>query len=565
MHILNIIIHTILLSNLYQSLELNGNFKYCDYTESSPHLTENESCKNKSQFHNIQTVNSFIILNKDDYIVNINAWRCKIVKATFKTYKNFFDGDELSYPPIIENLDISSDDCTKMSQTKLCFNKSLISFNNKKWSHIGIPERKYKRWTTLSFDVFYCFLDLINLKSNNLLDSLIEDAKYPCSALKLKCQAHDFMYVWNYTLQNCHLKTVKSLEMTITDNHILQSENLYFDLLEKIELCNVEVFKTQTGLYISNKINANIFLNTSIDFNIQHKLMIADLDHKFNKLSEDIVKLNLEFQVQKCLLFKNLINGAKQINTYYNFFDSNSNEYVIYNKMGVLIITNCIEITQFTINKIINNICYDKIQVSFLYKNIERKAFIDNNNILIPTANIINCNSHINTYLTQGELQRDFYNVFFTEKKDNQKIFNLIKLTNYNFGLPVLNHYKSITDNINIEIPILNDEIINSLDQNIIIQNSYDHNIYHRIIEATKNFIMYVLDYINWILFIIGLITIITITIIILSFIYCKCCFKNCKSQIVSNNDSDLELQTYKQKTSIIFKLFFFNLFLFDA
>jgi hypothetical protein len=36
MHILNIIIlQTILLSNLYQSLELNGNFQYCDYTKSS--------------------------------------------------------------------------------------------------------------------------------------------------------------------------------------------------------------------------------------------------------------------------------------------------------------------------------------------------------------------------------------------------------------------------------------------------------------------------------------------------------------------------------------------------
>jgi len=54
-------LNMIYLSNLNQGLKLNG-------INSNIVFTLNQD--------RIQTVNSLIILNKDDYLININAWRC---------------------------------------------------------------------------------------------------------------------------------------------------------------------------------------------------------------------------------------------------------------------------------------------------------------------------------------------------------------------------------------------------------------------------------------------------------------------------------------------------------
>lgn len=70
--------------------------------------------------------------------------------------------------------------------------------------------------------------------------------------------------------------------------------------------------------------------------------------------------------------------------------DKDRKQLVLYNKNGQLLITKCVEIEQITIlNGSLH--CFEQCPITFIYKAVELKGFLDQDGIIIRSPKLRDC------------------------------------------------------------------------------------------------------------------------------------------------------------------------------
>jgi hypothetical protein len=295
--------------------EINGEFQYCTHDGNSPVLNR-RNCINDKDFNEIplNVSGTYILLIEDQYAIDFVANKCKVFKLIYTTYKELF-GKESNWPPSTSDIEISAVDCNLMMTTKLCYGFKMEKNNHEnEWQYIGIPKRQYKRWTTLYFETYSCFLSTEKIQTNDLNVPVIYDHVSSCRHEDQYCKTHDATYVWKYEPKICKLKQVARVIMNFKrykNKMIIVSdkESLFFDVLEKRIICGQDVIKTDLNFFITKStLKYTYEIKKDIDINIYNHLSLASTNYNFYKAFKDIEQLHNILISEQCILYNNILS-----------------------------------------------------------------------------------------------------------------------------------------------------------------------------------------------------------------------------------------------------------------
>ena len=179
----------------------------------------------------------------------------------------------------------------------------------------------------------------------------------------LFCRVNFNTYIWtNIAIHECPYQLVEYATLKVREN-IATGENSLFKLTSSSIACNITIFKTNVGLYLTLKNNTrNLRLVKSTnDINVEHELLLSDSDSKAINIVNMINNANNKAESQICELLRiDLEMMSKRIDEYFILTNLNGSA-IVYNRMGELILCDCTNVTMVWVQKI--DTCYEDIGI----------------------------------------------------------------------------------------------------------------------------------------------------------------------------------------------------------
>ena len=492
---------------------------------------------------NILTSNkqtNYFILEKIQNLVSGIGYACskKLVKAT--TYRPLFGNDETNIEFI--DLNINSDECFNMHFTKKCNENTMTCFNSKCiFDHK--PNVEYKLWHSLQFEIINCELEYINIISKNLTTPLFNHLNRAneylhCMPLNLECKVFNKIITWSKSIfHNCPFRRIISLNFDQNDAILInRKNNLLFEIKNKFKECNLEIYETTEGLYLTSN-NASFLEKSDNNLKSIDELILADTDANEFKIKSELTKhLNKESCIQTQ---NNLILISSFPSGLYKIFDFNNNELIILNKNGNLFFANCLNINAIKFKN--TSECYEDFPVYYYLKiDMIKQGFLTRNKIITDYSRRIDCKSKIIEYFLNDKIiYRKNNTLLITDShiKTLKLHANKINISNFNFI-----HNLNLINDINELNLAPNHDLIDDLDEQF---NSQLEAINLSLNSSSLiNSIAFQLFYFNigkWILTSLVLILLVCSTPLLCKLIYSatKCYIKRHKNSIKKANPAE--------------------------
>jgi hypothetical protein len=271
---------------------------------------------------------------------------------------------------------------------------------------------------------YSCSISYRIINAENTETRIFNSIKYPCKARDLECPLLDSIIIWNKdVIHECPYELVRTEIFTSTSQNRVYSKTLLFQIVSKISECNLILYKTSEGLFISNDINAKKLpeYNVIEKYDITSFYALSELDRDKWELYKKLITLDNKI----CTNFLSLINTRKTgENGFFTVYDINGNQLVLQNLDGIIYVPQCKPINKILISNTTK--CYKDIPISFNINNISISGFIQQDNILTRYSSMTDCRVSKNLALLVS-------NRYLVTKKNNSIFIDDIVSLNINF------------------------------------------------------------------------------------------------------------------------------------
>jgi len=169
--------------------------------------------------------------------------------------------------------------------------------------------------------------------------------------------------VWNSSIiHTCEYFKVKTVIM-IGNNHIYFSRNSLVQLERKFKACNIDIFSTSEGLFLTDDKLARGFSSEEEDVNLEHHLLVSDFDKKILDLLDLMTRFHVSNKLKFCLNQKfHLRSVEASLNKFFTVFDEKGKEWVVFNKEGDFIVAACMNVSRVFLDNTSKE-CFSQIPV----------------------------------------------------------------------------------------------------------------------------------------------------------------------------------------------------------
>ena len=294
------------------------------------------------------------------------------------------------------NVELTKEDCFAMVITRQCNDKKMECVDSS-CIYIDEPLKIYKRLREEAVTYYHCITSTYAIVAATEKSVLFFGKYEPCYVHHYHCLMRDHTIVWGKDVyHNCSYEYVQTVNF-ITNNNMLVSnkENILFQLVHKFNDCDLEIFSTTSGLYLSKE-NKSLYLDkSSMDARTVNELILADVDYKS---IESYKRLMYSQQLIYQKLCYNFLNTLKLLSNQKDFYttlqSTNGEELTIQIKNGIAFIPQCNFVDSVIVQQY-DNECYEKIPVEVKVDNKRTFVFVESNGILIQnSAKINDCNGY---------------------------------------------------------------------------------------------------------------------------------------------------------------------------
>ena len=444
------IILILLLFPLTYGQIIKDKFKFCTFNGNNQVLVSSNCNENKvNSFFNSGT---YYLLEKTPYHINGHGYLCNrdIIKVV--TYVTFF-GSKTTNREVIHEI-LSRDDCLSMVISKKCYSQEMTCNNNNCKSE-KIPKINFAWLSELTFTSFYCNTYKIPIKGHSLISPLFAEAKTSCLPSDLFCRVDFLTYIWEKDIIfNCPFNLISEKTINITDG-IAVTKNQLFQLNSIINECDMNMYTTSEGIYLTDDAKAKLLPKTINDINVENHLILSDIDFRTFKLFNIMIKFSNKISREICLTNENIVEN--NLDKYDEFFVINGlgkNE-IIYNNYGELIVTTCISIDEIEI--IDSEILYKELKVKFTYQNKSLIGFLTKNGIIRSSSIQVDIEKlDVFRLPSNALILRKGKNIKLKNSSRHKLMLNTIYFNdkiNYNHASELLNNYDILKE---IEVFTLN-------------------------------------------------------------------------------------------------------------
>ena len=314
-----------------------GNFMECQSNSLHNQLLLEKTCY-ENEFETKTTVDirgdyDVSVLYKRPYVFRDIGFECKIKKTTIiyhtdLTFNRYHEG------PFVDYIQLSKEDCFKLTKEKLCNNIPMNCRSNKTCNYIEPRQNSYPVWIGKKTRIYYeCQFNERLVTAEKKFDTkpVFHDAVGPCDINSGVCFLPSSTVVWNGHVTYCAYEKIANLNSTIkvkldkNNFAILSSKDEYlFQLVDDVSECGIKMKSTTSGLFIAfeyeNRNNENLISlrksNMKIDsFHDRYAghLLFAERDEKFllfkkeiNKIGCSLMLNSIQTQLHKQDTFKKI-------------------------------------------------------------------------------------------------------------------------------------------------------------------------------------------------------------------------------------------------------------------
>ena len=377
---------------------INGDFKLCD-TTNKVMMSKQLPCQSLIHTEKPET-KLWHIFHKRPNKIDGDTYVCKKYITKVITYTGFFGSEYIDRYTEIQS--VNRGECEYLVDTKKCGETQMTCMGNTCTTHIE-PNPEFAWLRTVTKTALNCIIYTVPIHANDNNIVLFEGVNGPCRPKDLQCKFNDGVVIWSKVIiHECPLIYIAS-GYFVQHNDVIHTKNkiqttmkneathLLFQLVNNVSECNIALFSTSEGLYVSNQqINITNFDTNVVDPSTIEQLTLADNDYTANTLTELNQKISNTNNQKQCFLFQSLLRTISQIeDAFHAIHDLEGNDLIIYSLNHNLYLPRCITITNFTI---VNGTeyCFDDFPVMLSPKTM---AFLTPNGILRKTSKITTCQS----------------------------------------------------------------------------------------------------------------------------------------------------------------------------
>ena len=260
-----------------------------------------------------------------------------------------------------------------MIKHKECLGNKMLCANNE-CSFYEEPERIFKWLTTVTRSSHQCFVNKAHIQAKSSNAILFSGKLGLCYAFDLVCKFQKNIIVWNTDIiHNSLYELIHSVNFTV-DNDMLYSNkhSLLFQIQKNFSACSMTMFKTTSGIILSND-NSNSKLNkTSRTINVIDGLILADINFKTFYVYQENVKANKLLSSKLCKTFNSILNIVSETKDgFMQLYDFNGDQLLLQKFKNILYIADCVSVGSLIIENTDQN-CYEDFPVKIIenYQNI---------------------------------------------------------------------------------------------------------------------------------------------------------------------------------------------------
>ena len=361
-------------------------------------------------------------------------------------------------------LDVSRIECLAMVESRLCNNEPMECSENG-CVYRNLPNGDYTWFKDIRLTTTNCKFHRRSVIGHTNTSQIFSNALNSCTPPDLQCQLSSSIVVWNSSIVNNFLFSYvfSGSNFTWSGDYIYSIKYKYlFQILNSVEEDGLDLYKTTEGLYlfiIDRNLSESMFreryYHYSIRVNLQHdrglyELQRSENDFEFLSLENEITKKFYEEFVKDCTNQLNHLSLlAKLENRFHNIYDTKGNLVVLYSKLGMLFIPNCVTYTQITLTE--KPDCF-KFSPVFVEDDRNRtfSLFLTTDGFLVDFSPKVECS----TVNTRQMVNSTHFLVRVGKELKLQKVADLkfVDFTSQNYDFDRLNFYhnKDIVDGFDL-------------------------------------------------------------------------------------------------------------------
>ena len=317
---LSVLIIMLVVGQYVYCIKYLGNFLECQINSLHNQLMAEKTCY-ENEFETNTKIDmrddyDVSVLYKRPYVFSDIGMECKIKKITI-IYHTDFTFNRYHGGPFVDYIQISKEDCYKLTKEQLCNNIPMNCRSNKTCHYIQPRQDDYPIWIGKNTKAYYeCQFNerLVNAEKQFDTKPVFHDAVGPCNINSGVCFLPSSTVIWNGNVTFCPYEKInldKTLRVKLDQNNfavlnilLYSEEEYFFQLVDDVFECGIKMKSTTSGLFIAfdhenHENNENLFSlkksNMKIDYfhdKYAGHLLFAERDEKFFLFKKEITKIS---------------------------------------------------------------------------------------------------------------------------------------------------------------------------------------------------------------------------------------------------------------------------------
>jgi hypothetical protein len=513
------------LLNPILALKVNDTFYYCNTQQDNPIFDVDGSCMNPTPegrlLRDKAVYSEVFVLSKKIYEVHGKAYQCKKEIIQMITSENFFGAKSKEISKV--RVEMTPTECETMVKEKKCGEKKMNCDDDGCYLD-NAPEEEYKWLGSFRKEGLRCSLKNRVITARSKDETLFHR---DCKAKDLYCRLEDSIIVWAGEIINkCPYSFITNESFSHQGDDIIynsQSRHL-FKLTNKFIECEMEIYGTTEGLYITWSQKAKQLEKSEVELSTIHDLILSEQDGAVYNAYLNRENMNMKI----CETIKTYLRELRVKEDVITLVGNNRGfATIIHAQSGIIRLPTCVVmdvVEILDVQDVQSNVCTMDLLVKFELENKTHIGFLTDKNIVraVPTKEE-KCLNPLYRYFHKNKVLIKRENNKITRLKDVETIeIGDLDKRDGSINFP---HYKRILEQIDVLSEIKNshsDEIEEIKSKILFKEKSEEKNIildeFSKIKDSTLTIIQ---SYkIKIAIYIVSIIIILTILFILIAICY---------------------------------------------
>jgi hypothetical protein len=389
---------------------------------------------------NVSTNNSIytLIYKLPNQVVG-TAMECMKQKVKVSTYVNFFGArsEEID----IETTHLNRAECLDLSEKMSCEGAKMECENTGQrlnCKYDGTPRPEYRWLSTTTSTGFTCTVRSRNILASTSKATIFNDQ---CKVTDWECKMPNSIIVWRQDIvDECPYRKIKTTDgwsfnqkyLTLYNSRDLMLLKLMKGGLTRAQvICEnydrfksknkIQIIQTTAGIYVSGETEAQNLIESPIELDTIHDLILVEEDAKYYAEMTSMNKLEQQICLNRVQFLRELVHRPG----IFDYLPTLDNKVSIaYSKNGIIVAPHCVVVDRVTF---INNteFCTEDIPVEFSTEDGKFTGYLQFNKIIKKTTNKRTCGETSYIYFERPEKIFHF---------DGEKIFSNTSVKDLSIG-----------------------------------------------------------------------------------------------------------------------------------